>query len=347
MLPSRPPQLDYKMIDFISIIKPNQGGKVSPFFGHCQIVATYPTGAARYRLEGCEGLDIYWNPDSFLKLQGSIMYYWQGHNFTYDPEAFQAAIDHIGKMLHVDLWDSIVEVFEYGVILPVEVKPRDYIQHHKAKPSEHLQQYINGKDKGNFTSWQGTNVRLKMYDAGKNIISKQGMSRRGIIQDAGWNPQGNFLKLEAHYLKPSVLNHGKGLMLANLINPDWQSIFKEDLYQQYKRLIPMAQVETPTSKADLSTASIIALVLVEDSLNDSKTIQEVKKMLYNRINSFPDEVLSKADKDSRKRQVKAILGKMREADSSKWDLSQQLAAALEAGTGDQVKNQPADTDPLI
>ena len=109
----------------------------------------------------------------------------------------------------------------------------------------------------------------------------------------------------------------------------------------------MAQIETPTSKADLSTASIIALVLVEDSLNDSKTLQEVKKMLYNRINSFPDEVLRKADKDSRKRQVKAILGKMREADTSKWDLSQQLAAALEAGTGDQGNSQPADTDPLI
>ena len=347
MLHSKPPLMDYKMIDFISIIKPNQAGKVSPFFGHCQIVATYPTGAARYRLEGCEGLDIYWNPDSFLKLQGSIMYYWQGHNFTYDPEAFQAAIDYIGKMLHVDLWDCIVEVFEYGVIMPVEVKPRDYIQHHKAKPSEHLQQYINGKDKGDFTSWQDPNVRLKMYDAGKNIQKKQGMSRRDIIQEAGWNPQDYYLKWEAHYLKPSVLNHGKGVILANLINPDWQSIFKEDLYKQYKRLIPMAQVEAPTIKADLSTASIIALVLVEDSLNESKSLQEVKKMLYNRINSFPDEVLSKSDKDARKRQVKAILEKMKEADTSKWDLSKQLASALEAGTGNQGDNQPADTDPLI
>lgn len=334
MLPSKPPQLDYKMIDFISIIKPNRGDKVSPYFGHCQIVAEYPsTGAVRYRLEGCEGLDIYWNPNGFLKLRGSIMYYWQGHNFTYSHEAFQAAIDYIGKMLHVGLWDCIVEVFEYGVIMPVEAKPKDFIQHHKAKPSEKLHQHINGKDKGNFTSWQDSNVRLKMYDAGKNIEMKQGISRREIIREAGWNPQGYFLKWEAHYMKPHVLNHGNGVILANLINPDWQSIFKEDLYQQYQRLIPMANVVEPTSKADLSTASIIALALVEDSLNESKTIQEVKKMLYNRINSYPDEVLSKADKDSRKRQVKAILNKMREADTSKWDLSQQLAQALEADTG--------------
>lgn len=348
MLPSKPPLKDYKMIDFISIIKPNHTGKVSPFFGHCQIVAEYPsTGAVRYRLEGCEKLDIYWNPQGFLRLQGSILYYWQGHNFTYSPEAFQAAIDYIGKMLHVDLWDCIVEVFEYGVIMPVDLKPRDYIQHHKAKPSEKLQQYINGKDNGNFTSWQDANVRLKMYDAGKNIEMKQGMSRRDIIEEAGWNPQGYFLKWEAHYLKPNVLNHGKGVMLADLINPDWQSVFKEDLYTQYQRLIPMANVVEPTSKADLSTAGIFALALVEDSLNESKTLQEVKKMLYNRINSFPDEVLSKSDKDARKRQIKAILDKMREADTSKWDLSQQLAAALEGDTGLQGAPKPADTDPLI
>ena len=346
MLHSRSPQLDYKMIDFISIIKPNQGGKVSPNFGHCQFIGTR-YGTEIYRLEGCEGLDIYWNPESYLNLQGSIMYYWQGHNFTYTPEAFQAAIDHIDKMLHVDLWDSIVKVFEYGVIMEVEVKPKDYIQHHKAKPSEHLQQYINEKHKGNFTSWEDANVRLKMYDAGRNIIMKQGMSRREIIKEAGWNPQGYFLKWEAKYLKPYVLNHGNGVMLADLINPDWQSIFKEDLYSQYQRLIPMANVVAPTKKGDLRTADIIALVLVEDSLNDSKTLQEVRRMLSNRINSFPDEVLSKADKDSRKRQVKAILGKMKEADTSKWDLSQQLAQALEAGTGDQGGNQPADTDPLI
>ena len=109
----------------------------------------------------------------------------------------------------------------------------------------------------------------------------------------------------------------------------------------------MANVEAPTNKADLSTASIIAMALVEDSLNESKTLQEVCRMLYNRINSFPDEILSKSDKDARKRQVKAILGKMREADTSKWDLSQQLAAALQAGTGDEGDSKPADTDPLI
>lgn len=325
--------MDYKMIDFISIIMPIQQGKDMPFFGHCQIVASYPdTGTTRYRLKGCEGLDIFCS-SQMLTLQGSIMYYWQGHNFTYSPEAFISAINHISHLLQVDLWNSIVKVFEYGVIMEVETKPKEYIQHHKAKPNEKLNQSINEKDNGNFSRWNDKNVSLKMYDASRNIKMKQSMSRREIIAEAGWKPEGEYLKWEAHYLKPNVLNHGKSVKLANLVNPDWQNIFKEDLYLQYQRLIPMASIIEPTNKADLKTASIIALVLAEDSLNSNKTLQEVKKMLYARINSFPDEVLSKSDKDSRKRQIKAILDKMQEAEGSKWDLSQKLAEALEDDAG--------------
>lgn len=318
------------MIDFISIVKPNHNNKINPNFGHCQMVSAYPdTGGFRYRLNGCEGIDVYWNPNSYLKIRGSIIYYWQGHNFSYNSEAFVRAINHIEKLLSVELWDSIVDVFEYGVIMQVDEPPKDYIKNHNAKPSEKLNHSFNEKDKGNLSRWSDSNVDLKMYDAGRNIKMKQGMSRRRIIQEAGWDPQLNYLKWEAHYLKPNILCHGQEVRLANLVNPDWQDIFKEDLYLQYKRLIPMANIIEPTNKADLSTADIIALVLAEGCIKNSKTLQEVKRMLYARINSFPDEVLSKSDKDSRKRQIKAILGKMQEADSSKWDLSQKLADALQ------------------
>lgn len=317
------------MIDFICIAKHNQCDKDTPFFGHCKIIATYPSnGVKRYRLDGCEGLDIYSYPSGVLKLQGSIMYYWQGHNFTYSPEAFISAIDYISRLLQVDLWDSVVEVFEFGTIMEVDTQPKEYIQHHKARPHERLNQSINEKDKGNLARWTDVNVSLKMYDAGKNIKMKQSMNRRRIIQDAGWNPDNYYLKWEAHYLKPNLLNHGQVVLLSYLVNPDWQDVFKEDLYLQYQRLVPMANIIEPTNKADLSTASILAMVLTEDCLNSNKTLHEVKKMLYARINAIPDEVLSKADKDSRKRQIKTILDKMQEADTSKWDLSNKLVEAL-------------------
>ena len=114
----------------------------------------------------------------------------------------------------------------------------------------------------------------------------------------------------------------------------------------------MANIVEPTNKKDLSTAAIIAMVLAEDSLNESRTLQEVRKMLYTRINAFSDEILSKTDKDSRRRQIKAILDKMQEADTSKWDLSQKLAEVLEnnpnnlGGITDTKEIAPTDTDPL-
>ena len=316
------------MIDFIDISKPNLLGKDTPFFGYCQKVAEYTDGFTKYRLQGCESIEILHKPNHFIRIRGSIMYYWQGHNFSFSHEAFVEAIHYIQGLIKVNLWQSDVIAFEYGVIMPVDKKPKDYIQNHKAKPSEKLSLTIHGKDKGNFARWKDRNVDLKMYDAGRNIKMKQGLNRMETIQNAGWNPDGYYLKWEAHYLKPEVMNHGKGVKLFQLIDQGWQEVFKADLYKQYKRLIPMSNIIDPTDKKNLSTQAIIAIVLAEQSLNNSKTLEEVKKMLYARINAFSNDVLSKSDKDSRRRQIKSILDKIQQSETSQWDLSEKLKDVL-------------------
>jgi hypothetical protein len=210
----------------------------------------------------------------------------------------------------------------------VKYKPKEYIKRHSAGKAEKLIMNEKGKDKGNFRWWVDSNVSLKMYDASKNILMKQGTDRKTIIEEEGWNPEGHFLKWEAHYLKPEILNHGKGLMLANLMNPQWENIFKEDLYSQYKRLIPMKTIITPTNKKDLGTSSLILLTMAESEINNGATLQEVKKRLYDKINIIPDNVLSKADKDSRKRQIKIIIDRIKESPESEWDLSKGLEETL-------------------
>ena len=206
--------------------------------------------------------------------------------------------------------------------MQVDTKPKDYIKHHNIGTGEHLQANDRGKDKGNFRSWNEPNVRLKMYDASRNILMKQGLQRQGIIEEAGWNPEGHFLKWEAHYVKPEVLNQGRALILANLVDRHWEEIFKADLYNQYKRLIPMKTIVTPTNKKDLGSADIVLLSLAELQINEGISLEELKKILYDKINSIPDEVLTKADKDSRKRQIKAMLDKIVEEPESRWDLSE-------------------------
>lgn len=316
------------MIDFVQATK-HLSDKDRPFFGDCKLEGRFASGWEMYGLQGCERVEIRYNPAlGWLVLKGSIMYYWQGHNFTYSRQNFVGAINHIGRLLHVSLWDAIVNIFEYGVIMQVERKPKEYIQRHSAKPSGGLIQNEKGNDNGNFRWWEGKGVALKMYDAGRNIKMKQGYQRQTILKEAGWQPDEHLLKWEAQYLKPEVLNQGQGLRLSDLANPQWEKVFKTDLYNQYKRIVPMKSLVTPTSKKDLSTADILMQMLAEQQINAGKNLQEVKKMIYDRINACAE--LSKDDKGSRKKQIRALFDKLQEAPESAWDLSEKLSEVLDA-----------------
>ena len=91
----------------------------------------------------------------------------------------------------------------------------------------------------------------------------------------------------------------------------------------------MKNVIIPKDKKDLSTADILALAISEESINQGHPLEDVKKLLYAKINSVPDEVLTIADKKARKRQIKQLLDKIQESPESKWDLSAKIQEALE------------------
>lgn len=318
------------MIDYISTTT-SFSGKDNTFLTHLQPEAIYNSGWRKYHLEGCEKLSVRIHPYlRLLKLEGSISYYWQGHNFSFNRRQFVDAINHIEDLLHIDLWKSTINAFEYGVIMQVQMKPKEYILHHYSAPKEKLTLNEKQKDKGKFRWWSDKNVSLKMYDAGRNIQMKQGLERKEIITQSGWEEAGEYIKWEAHYIEPESLNKGVGLRLYQLVNPDWHSTFKEDLYLQYKRLIPMKSIITPTSKKDLTTADILIITMAEEAVNEGRTMEELKKLLYAKVNSIPDCVLTKSDKDFRKAQIKKLLNNIREADISIYDLSGELQKALEA-----------------
>ena len=305
--------------------------KDTPNFGHLQMESKqFSSGWEIFSLQGCEKLKIWWKPQlQMLRLDGSIPYCWQGNDFSCSSADVVEAINDIKGLLHVDLWKASLNAFEYGVIIPTELRPKEYILHHSAKNQEHLTQEEKAKDKGNFRWWSDRNASLKMYDAGRNIKNKQSFNRQKALQSLGWNPDDNFLKWEAHYLKPESLNKGVALHLYDLANPKWQATIKEDLYLQYQRLIPMKNVIIPKDKKDLSTADILALAISEESINQGHPLEDVKKLLYAKINSVPDEVLTIADKKARKRQIKQLLDKIQESPESKWDLSANIQEALE------------------
>jgi len=315
------------MIDYISA-STFLSDKDNPNFTNCELEAVYKDGLRRYTLRGCQRIEIDWHQNMrMLKIRGSIMYFWQGHNITFSKDGFFEAINFIGDALNVNIWGFVIDAFEYGKVLPVEQKPKDFILRHSALPSSKLVLNEKPRDKGKFRWWEDKNASLKMYDAGANFNAKAKVDKKVLLEKLGYSGK-QLLKWEAHYKKPSVLNKGEPLIVADLMNPEWERKVSKDLYHQYKRLIPMATIITPNNKSFLSTSDIVMQELLQLNQNEGKSLNEVKKMLYARINSISDEILSKADKDARKRQIKAILGRVQVSPQSQWDLSEKLSAVL-------------------
>lgn len=320
------------MLDYIAISK-YLNGKDTPNLANCQWLAAYNSGGERYAVEGCERLEVLWNEGTrLLQLRGSVPYFFQGHNFAFDKGAFVEAVDYLQGRLCVALWDAYVDAAEVGVIFEVGRRPRDYIKNHHARPQAHLLENERPRDKGNFKYWeQRGGDSLKMYDAGRNIMMKQGLRRREVIEQAGWSPEGKYMKIEAHIKHPERTNGGKALLLEDCINPAKYGRLRTLLQTMYEQLEPMRTLETPTDKRNLRTPDLLTIMLAEEYMNNHDCgPEEAKKALFERINAIGEGTLSKADKDARKRQIRALFGKLEEAAQSEYDLSNKLAAALES-----------------
>lgn len=143
------------------------------------------------------------------------------------------------------------------------------------------------------------------------------------------------------------MNHGRGILLAEIVNPCWTEAFKADIYSQYNNIIPMKSLIPPSEKSGLHAMDIFVIELVKSNLNEGRTIEEVKNLLYDRINA--SAILSKSDKDARKRQIKATLDKLAEADQSAWGISKKLEEVLNlevTSTSEEASNTTSNLNSL-
>ena len=274
---------------------------------------------------GCKPMSVFWKPsDGLLKLEGSIPYFIQGHNFSFDRARYIEAIQYIQGLLDVGLWDALLNEFEYGVVFPVEGKPSDYIRNHSAQSSSRLRECLNGRDRGNGKWWVSQLVNLKMYDPKANLHYKVAKAHRYEID--GYDSELNYLKFEAHYNKPHLLNGGLGLSVEDLQCPKSVSKLNAMLLSQYQLLHPMRTLLKPTEKGDLKYQEIVTRQLVEMFMNQGISIQEAKKELYRFMDGF--DCLTKSDKDKRKETARKVFKGLKESEISQWDLAQKIELAL-------------------
>ena len=311
------------MIDFISATKCMN--KDSPNLSNCKWISTNKSGWERWELMWYKPMKVFWHPDNrLLKIEGSIPYFIQGHNFTFDKTDFVDGINILQSLLGVELWDAYLNEFEHGVIIQVEGMPSDYIKYHSALKPSKLKECINGNNKGEGKWWEGGTITLKMYNPKTNFHHKVGLKQRTDIE--GYDPNMNYLKFEAHYNKPHLLNCGRGLILDDLRRDEKLSTLDSMLVTQYQLLQPMKTLLKPNDKGELKYISIVTMKLVEVLLNQGLTISQAQKEVYRFMDEF--ECLSKTDKDKRKQTARKIFKSLQVADKSEWDLTEKLEEAL-------------------
>lgn len=333
-LPKQAPSGKLKnMLDYIAISKPFEY-KDTPNLSNLQMSGVdYERGVEYFKIDGCERLAVSWSEQArILRLKGSLPYYFQGHNFSFDKQTFEEAVDYLQGRLGAGLWDASLDAVEMGVIFEVERRPKVYIRNYHAKEGAAFLENELARSKGNFKYWEESGGdSLKMYDAGRNIKMKQGWRRREVIEQAGWNPDRDYMKIEAHIRKPEQMNGGRPFLLEDCLEPAKYGLLRARLRELYNQIEAMKTLETPTDKKNLTTQDLLALAYVEEYMNAHDcSPDEAKKRLYERINAVEDRTLTSDDKKARKRQINALFGKMKVAETSEYELGGKLEEALAA-----------------
>lgn len=311
------------MIDFISATKCLY--KDTPNLSNCKWISTNTSGWERFELMGQKAMKVLWKPsDGLLKIEGSIPYFVQGHNFSFDKSGYIDGINLLQCLLDVGLWDAWLNEFEHGVIFPVDGKPVDYIKYHSALKHSRLRECINGNDKGNGKWWEGSAFDVKMYNPKANFQHKVGYKQRRDIE--GYNPDMEYLKFEAHYNKPHLLNAGRDLLVEDLQCPDCLSNLHTLLLSKYQLLHPMKTLIKPTDKGQLKYQELVTMKLVEVLMNQGMTISEAQREVYRFMDEF--DCLTKPDKDKRKATARSVFGRLQESEKSQWDLTEKIEEAL-------------------
>ncbi len=316
------------MFDGIRLYK--KLGANAPNLDHLRPNATYhENGWEYYYITGNHSFDmeLRWNPNyRCIEVWGNPLYFWQGHNFTADIETYKEAINHISNIIKINLWDSTVKDFEYGKIFEVAENPISYISGHINGGG--LNMWEKEKDKGaiRYFDDRKNKIRMKLYDAGKNIKDKHKKSTRHLVENSGWNKDLNYIRFEVVYDAPDIiLNNGKPIYLKDLFSENMIDTLNEDLYIHYNGIVKKQSIDLPDSKKELHTCNIILHAFMKLAFEKG---EDPKRMLFKEINSYSETLLPKVDKDARRRQINKLISNIKTSIISLFDLSSNLEDAL-------------------
>lgn len=304
------------MFDYLKIEKPLCRGKDKLNFDKLVWRGVYANGSNRYELSnGFQPLQVFVNENTnLLSLDGSLPYYWQGHNFSFSNQAFYNSIETIESLMWVSLLDAKVIAFEYGKMLKVERPPKEYLSRHGNLVGYKKTTYTDGIQFSDNVS------RIKLYDAGKRLKTTSAKNIIGSLKAVGFDSKANYLRFETHYLKPQI-KFKQEITVEQLFSNDFQETLCIDLGDIYQKIDKMKQSKIPTDKKILNSSTIPILCLKEVA---EMCGLDAKVILFNYLKKI--DVFDKNDRKNRKRQLTENLKKIHDSQVQvfEYDLTPKL-----------------------
>ncbi|HBG71783.1 MAG: hypothetical protein A2W93_06270 [Bacteroidetes bacterium GWF2_43_63] len=274
-----------------------------------------------YLIPGIKPMKLQYNKDNkLMRITGSVPYWVNGHNFSITMAEYNTGLDYMADLLKVKISDAIVDVMEFGAIVNTSLPANQIISAHSSAKGMKSVIYDNGR------YFSDSACKVKMYNAKARIFQNLDKGTQHEIEAAGFDRKADWVKVEAHYLKPHMaINKGAGIILSDLFRPDFIRKTEENFLYQYSRLSFIKSVEIPMNKKHLKTDNLLMLALAEVSGNIGKS---PKDLAYGILNQIPDEVLSPNDKKARRAQIRKLLKQISTDITSKYDLSPLLQDAM-------------------
>jgi hypothetical protein len=262
---------------------------------------------------------VYNRSKEVLTVSGNFGMFMHGHNIQFSYSDFNDSLCYASEQLNVDLFKFNVNQFDHSAVIQVNEKPEYYINNHLsiAGHSETVRKF--GK------YWDSLKQVVKMYDATKRM--KQVYSkpiREKIYQELGISDQSNMLRFEKKYKNPNK-TFNSSLTIDDILKPEFIATCNRDLISTYQSIMKTGIIQIPEKKKDLNSSTLPLILLQELAAIYGF---DTRELLRQRMKAIPIEILNKDDKKHRQRQIDSNLKKIKSAEKSLYDLSDQLAESL-------------------
>ncbi len=312
-------------MNFDNIIVTKPLGKDNLCLDYLQPIASYPsTGVKKYNLTQKNNIVITHNErENIIRVNANIPYCFLGHNFYSTIEDLTDGFQSISEDLNVNLFDADIQKFEFGSFIEIPFLVKDFLNNHIRAKSMNTRIFERGKD---FEPIKNQTHRIKIYDGGYRLKTELSKSIREILtNDFGYNPKGNYIKIESHYLKPETYFKKRNLLLNDLFSIQFTNECKNDLLNNYQKIMKTGCIQIPETKGKLSSSVIPLICLRELGQIYGFNPDEAIKTL---IKAIPETILTKDDKKARNRQINNNLKLIQTAGKSIYDISDLIQAKI-------------------